>query len=93
MAIKKFKPVTPGTRFRSILENDEITRKGPEKSLTESLSRNGRPQPPRAHHGRGVVVVVTSGGTAIIDFKRDKLGMPGRSRRSSTIRTGRRTSR
>ena len=38
MAIKKFKPVTPGTRFRAINANDEITREKPERSLTEPLN-------------------------------------------------------
>ena len=33
MGIKKFRPMTPGTRTRSILDNEVLTRKGPEKSL------------------------------------------------------------
>ena len=37
MPLKRFKPVTPGSRFRSVTAGTEITRKGPEKSLTESL--------------------------------------------------------
>ena len=41
MAIKKFKPVTPGTRFRSTLGNEEITRDTPEKSLLEPLRGKG----------------------------------------------------
>ncbi len=32
MPLKKFKPVTPGTRFRSVTSGEEITRKGPERS-------------------------------------------------------------
>jgi len=75
MAIKKFKPVTKGTRFRSILENDVITRKGPEKSLTESMSGSGG----RNHHGR-ITSRRRGGGHKrkyrIIDFKRDKFGVP-----------------
>ena len=33
MALKKFKPVTPASRFRSVVAKTEITRKGPERSL------------------------------------------------------------
>lgn len=77
MPIKKFRPVTPGQRFRAVSERDVITRKGPEKSLTEPLHKTGG----RNHHGR-----VTSrhrGGGAKrhyrhVDFKREKHGVPGR---------------
>lgn len=76
MAIKKFKPVTPGQRFRSTLENEEVTRKGPERSLTESLSGSGG----RNHHGH-VTSRRRGGGHKRryrrIDFKRDKHGVPG----------------
>ncbi|SVD83967.1 uncharacterized protein METZ01_LOCUS436821, partial [marine metagenome] len=41
MGIKKFRPMTPGQRTRSVLENEVLTRKGPEKSLTESLTSKG----------------------------------------------------
>ncbi|MBT8404163.1 MAG: 50S ribosomal protein L2 [Gemmatimonadetes bacterium] len=77
MAIKKFKPMTPGTRFRSTVEGTEITRRGPEKSLTEPLSGSGG----RNHHGR-ITVRRRGGGHKRkyrrIDFKRDKTGVPGR---------------
>ena len=76
MGIKKFKPLTPGTRFRSTLDNDVVTRKGPEKSLTEPLKSSGG----RNHHGR-VTVRRRGGGHKqkyrIIDFKRDKFGIAG----------------
>jgi large subunit ribosomal protein L2 len=76
MGIKKFKPVTAGTRFRSTLEREEITREGPERSLTESLSGTGG----RNHHGH-MTVRHRGGGHKRryrrIDFKRDKLGVPG----------------
>lgn len=75
MSIKKFKPMTPGTRFRSKLGNEVITRKGPERSLTESLSSSGG----RNHHGR-ITVRRRGGGHKRkyrrIDFKRDKFGIP-----------------
>ncbi len=77
MAIKKFRPITPGTRFRSVVEGDEITRKGPERGLTEPLTSKGG----RNHHGR-ITVRRRGGGHKRryrrIDFRRDKLGVPGR---------------
>jgi large subunit ribosomal protein L2 len=77
MAIKKFRPMTPGTRTRSILDNEVITRRGPERSLTESLHGKGG----RNHHGR-MTVRRRGGGHKrryrVIDFKRDKHGVPGK---------------
>ena len=77
MGIKKFRPITPGTRQRSILEGDVLTRKGPEKSLTESTSSKGG----RNHHGH-VTMRRRGGGHKRryrrIDFKRDKHGVEGR---------------
>jgi len=77
MGIRKFRPMTPGTRTRTILDNDVVTRHGPEKSLTESLSGSGG----RNHHGH-ITVRRRGGGHKrryrIVDFKRDKLGVPGR---------------
>jgi large subunit ribosomal protein L2 len=77
MPLKKFKPVTPGTRFRSVTAHEEITRKGPESSLTESLSGSGG----RNHHGR-ITTRRRGGGHKrryrLVDFKRDKVGVKGR---------------
>jgi large subunit ribosomal protein L2 len=77
MGIKKFRPMTPGTRTRTILDNEVVTRKGPERSLTESLSGSGG----RNHHGR-ITVRRRGGGHKrryrIIDFRRDKADVPGR---------------
>ncbi len=77
MPLKKFKPVTPGQRFRSVGASDVITRDEPERSLTESLRKKGG----RNHHGR--ITIRRRGGGAKrryprIDFKRDKHGVPGR---------------
>jgi large subunit ribosomal protein L2 len=77
MPLKKFKPVTPGQRFRSVGASDVITRDEPEKSLTESLRKKGG----RNHHGR--ITTRRRGGGAKrryrrIDFKRDKHGVRGR---------------
>jgi large subunit ribosomal protein L2 len=77
MGIKKFKPVTPGQRTRSILDNEILTRKGPEKSLTEPLSSSGG----RNHHGH-ITVRRRGGGHKRryrrIDFKRNKFDVPGK---------------
>ena len=74
MGIKKFKPVTPGTRFRSTLDGEVITRTTPERSLTESLSGSGG----RNHHGH-ITSRRRGGGHKRkyrrIDFKRDKVGV------------------
>ncbi|MGD2069668.1 MAG: 50S ribosomal protein L2 [Gemmatimonadota bacterium] len=77
MAIKKFKAMTPGTRFRSTVQGSEITRSEPERSLVESKDRSGG----RNHHGR-ITMRRRGGGHKRkyrrIDFKRDKIGVPGR---------------
>ncbi len=77
MPIKKFKPVTPSTRFRAVSTFEEITRTEPERSLVEPLKKTGG----RNHHGH--VTSRRRGGGAKrlyrrIDFKRDKYGIPGR---------------
>jgi large subunit ribosomal protein L2 len=76
MPIKKFKPMTPGTRFRSVTSGDAITRDKPEKSLTEPLRKKGG----RNHHGH--ITTRRKGGGhkrryRKIDFKRDKHGVTG----------------
>jgi large subunit ribosomal protein L2 len=76
MPTKKFKPMTAGTRFRSVSAFDEITRSEPEKSLLEPLSKTGG----RNHHGH--ITSRRRGGGAKrqyrrIDFKRDKHGVSG----------------
>jgi large subunit ribosomal protein L2 len=77
MPIRKFKPVTSASRFRSVSTFDEITRAEPEKSLTEGLSRSSG----RNHHGR-VTSRRRGGGHKRryrkIDFRRNKDGIPGR---------------
>lgn len=77
MPTKKFKPMTPGTRFRSVTAFDEITRSEPEKSLLEPISKSGG----RNHHGH--ITSRRRGGGAKrqyrrIDFRRDKHGVPGK---------------
>jgi large subunit ribosomal protein L2 len=77
MGIKQFKAITPGTRFRAVNEFEEITREGPEKSLTEPLRKKAG----RNHHGR-ITMRRRGGGNKRryrrIDFKRLKAGVPAR---------------
>jgi len=77
MAIKKLKPVTPGTRFRSNSLFDEITKEQPEKSLTVALRKSGG----RNNHGRVTARHIGGGHKQryrIIDFKRDKHKVPAK---------------
>jgi large subunit ribosomal protein L2 len=76
MPIRQFKPVTHGTRFRSVADFSEITRTTPEKSLTEPLTKSGG----RDNHGH-ISMRRRGGGQKrkyrIIDFKRNKFGIAG----------------
>jgi large subunit ribosomal protein L2 len=77
MPLKKYKPTSPGRRFATYADFEEVTRVEPEKSLTEGLKKTGG----RNSYGR-----VTSrhrGGGAKrlyrkIDFKRRKDGVPAK---------------
>ncbi len=77
MGIRKFRPVTPGTRFRSVPTFDEITSTAPEKSLLEPLRKSGG----RNNKGRLTAYRVGGGHKQmyrIIDFKRNKHDVPAR---------------
>ena len=41
MAIRKFKPTSPGRRFMSVSTFEEVTKKEPEKSLVEPVTKKG----------------------------------------------------
>ncbi|GJG85020.1 50S ribosomal protein L2 [Gemmatimonadetes bacterium T265] len=74
MPIRQFKPVTKGTRFRTVSDFSEITRTTPEKSLTEALPRSGG----RDNHGHISMRRIGGGNKRkyrIIDFKRNKHGV------------------
>jgi large subunit ribosomal protein L2 len=77
MGIRKFRPMTPGTRKRSVSDFAEITRSTPEKSLLEPLKKSGG----RNHHGH-VSMRHRGGGHKrryrTIDFKRRKFGVPAK---------------
>ncbi|MCU0615627.1 MAG: 50S ribosomal protein L2 [Gemmatimonadaceae bacterium] len=75
MGIRQFKPVTKGTRFRSVSDFSEITRSTPEKSLTAPLKKSGG----RDNHGHISMRRIGGGHKRryrIIDFKRNKHGVP-----------------
>lgn len=77
MGIKKLKPVTPGTRFKSDYTFEEITKSVPEKSLTVALRKSGG----RNNLGRITARHIGGGHKRryrIIDFKRDKHGIPAK---------------
>ena len=78
MPTKQFRPMTAGTRFRAISDFAEVTHQGrPEKNLTESITKSGG----RNHHGH-VTSRRRGGGHKriyrVIDFKRNKPGIPGK---------------
>lgn len=77
MAIRKLRPMTPATRFYSISTFEEITSTRPEKSLLAPLPKSG------GRNNKGRITSRHRGGGhkrmyRIIDFKRNKLGVPGR---------------
>ncbi len=77
MGTKSFKPITPGRRFMTVPDFEEITKSAPEKSLVEPLRRTGG----RNNNGR-VTSWHRGGGHKrkyrVIDFKRDKVNVPAR---------------
>ena len=77
MALKTFKPTTPGQRQRKAASFDEITKSAPEKSLLETKKKTGG----RNHAGKITVRHIGGGNRQkyrTIDFKRNKDGIPAR---------------
>ncbi|MGQ9627940.1 MAG: 50S ribosomal protein L2 [Anaerolineae bacterium] len=77
MAIRAYKPTSPGRRGMTVSTFEEITRTEPERSLLAPLRKNA------GRNFRGKVTVRHRGGGhkrlyRIIDFKRDKFGVPAR---------------
>src|ERR671938_1610558 len=78
MAIRKYKPTTPGRRGSSVADFVEITRTTPEKSLTRPLPKKG------GRNNQGRITTRHQGGGhkrayRIIDFRRyDKDGIPAK---------------
>lgn len=77
MPIKTYKPYTPSRRGMSSADFSELTTDRPEKSLVKKVQRTG------GRNNTGTVMVRHQGGGhkrayRIIDFKRDKVGIPGK---------------
>jgi large subunit ribosomal protein L2 len=76
VALKRYKPTSPGQRFKTTADFSELTKKRPEKKLTESNPKKAG----RNNHGR-ITMRRRGGGHKrlyrVIDFKRDKDGVPG----------------
>ncbi len=77
MALKVYRPTSPGRRGMSGATFEEVTKTKPEKSLLLPLKKRA------GRNNQGRITVRHRGGGAkrrlrIIDFKRDKIGIPGR---------------
>ncbi len=77
MAVKKFKPTSPARRYMSVLANEDLAKKKPEKLLVEPKSKKSG----RNSYGR--ITVRHRGGGAkrkyrVIDFKRNKDDIPAK---------------
>lgn len=77
MPIKTFKPTSPSRRYYTVSSFEEVTKSKPEKSLLAPIKRRG------GRNASGRLTVRHQGGGhkrqyRIIDFKRDKIGVPGK---------------
>ncbi len=77
MPVKKYKPVTPGTRGMTGYTFDEITKSKPERSLLVNLRKSG------GRNAQGRITVRHRGGghrrnIRLVDFKRDKHNIPAK---------------
>jgi large subunit ribosomal protein L2 len=75
MGVRKLKPITPGQRHKIASDFSNITKSTPEKSLLAKKNRNG------GRNSQGKMTIRNVGGGhkkkyRIIDFKRDKFGIP-----------------
>ncbi|MBN2283933.1 MAG: 50S ribosomal protein L2 [Deltaproteobacteria bacterium] len=77
MAIKQYKPTSPGKRFRTGSSFEEITKSKPEKGLLEPLKRSGG----RNNLGRMTSRHIGGGHKRrfrVVDFRRDKMDVPAK---------------
>src|SRR6058998_2278314 len=82
MPIRRYKPTSPGRRFMSVSTFEEITKRKPEKSLLESVTKKG------GRNNNGRITTRHQGGGhkrryRVIDFKRTKDGVPAKMARSA----------
>ena len=76
MPVKKFRPITPTLRYKTVNSFEGLTNTSPEKSLIAPLSKSG------GRNNRGRITMRRRGGGhkrryRIIDFKRNKIDVPG----------------
>lgn len=76
MALKSFKPTSPGLRSRKALTREGLAKGGPHKSLVEGKSSKG------GRNNKGRISIRFRGGGhkrryRIVDFKRNKVDVPG----------------
>src|SRR3989441_10831882 len=77
MALRKYKPTSPGRRFMTVSTFEEVTKRKPEKALTEKLTKKG------GRNNTGRITTRHQGGGhkrryRVIDFKRTKDGVPAK---------------
>jgi large subunit ribosomal protein L2 len=77
MALKQYNPTSPGRRFMTTLDFSDLSKKRPERSLSEPLKKTG------GRNSLGRVTFWFRGGGhkrryRVIDFKRDKVGVPAK---------------
>ena len=77
MPVKRFRPTSPGLRFKTVMDFSELTKKKPEKSLIEVKKKHSG----RNNNGH-ITVRHKGGGTRrqyrIVDFKRQKDAIPAK---------------
>jgi large subunit ribosomal protein L2 len=77
MALRKYKPTTPGRRGSSVADYSEITRSRPERSLTEKITKSA------GRNAQGKITSRRRGGGnkrryRVVDFRRNKDGVPAK---------------
>jgi large subunit ribosomal protein L2 len=78
MPVKKFRPITPTLRYKTVNSFDEVSSSGPEKSLLRgAVHKSG------GRNNQGRMTMRRRGGGhkrryRVIDFKRNKIGVPGK---------------
>ena len=77
MPNRRFKPTSPGVRFRTVADFSDLSKKGPLKSLVRGKSRSG------GRNNTGRITMWHRGGGSkrryrLIDFRRGKQGVPAR---------------
>jgi large subunit ribosomal protein L2 len=77
MALKQYNPTSPGRRFMTTLDFSDLSKKGPERALTEPLKKSG------GRNSKGRITIWFRGGGhkrayRVIDFRRDKRDVPAK---------------